>query len=152
MRHFKTYEFIYEEYRESIPEIIPSTLTKGGGSPQLYYHDCKVPGHTTRAPPVGFELATNYIQLYAIANLDKTSLSTSYWPSKHSARGRDSHDSLVLCPNSNPDAESKISDNRDTRGNLGCVELDTVQVGRQFEPYRWSPCGVTWDVVPEQSW
>ena len=34
----------------------------------------KVPGHTTRAPPVGFELATNGIQLYAIANLDKTSL------------------------------------------------------------------------------
>ena len=34
----------------------------------------KVPGHTTRAPQVGFELATNCIQLYAIANLDKTSL------------------------------------------------------------------------------
>ena len=34
-----------------------------------------VPGHTTKAPPVGFELrlATNGIQLYAIANLDKTS-------------------------------------------------------------------------------
>ena len=30
----------------------------------------KVPGHTTRAPPVGFELATNGIQLYALANLD----------------------------------------------------------------------------------
>ena len=30
------------------------------------------------------------------------------------------------------------------------IELDTV--GRQFEPYRWLPCGVTWDVVPEQSW
>ena len=33
----------------------------------------KVPGHTTREPQVGFELATNCIQLYAIANLDKTS-------------------------------------------------------------------------------
>ena len=31
--------------------------------------------------------------------------------------------------------------------------LDTV--GRQFEPYWWRPCGVTWDVmdlIPEQSW
>ena len=33
-----------------------------------------VPGHTTREPQVGFELATNGIQFYAIANLDKTSL------------------------------------------------------------------------------
>ena len=33
----------------------------------------QIPGHTTRAP-VGFELATNCIQFYAIANLDKTSL------------------------------------------------------------------------------
>ena len=33
---------------------------------------------------------------------------------------------------------------------LDPVELDTV--GRQFEPYRWHPCGVTWDAVPEQSW
>ena len=24
-------------------------------------------------------------------------------------------------------------------------------VGRQFEPYRWRP-GVTWDVIPEQSY
>ena len=39
----------------------------------------KVPGHTTRAPPVGFELATNGIQYYAIANLDKTSLLLSLW-------------------------------------------------------------------------
>ena len=23
--------------------------------------------------------------------------------------------------------------------------------GRQFEPYRWRPCRVTWDAVPEQS-
>ena len=28
--------------------------------------------HTTRAPSVGFELATNGFQLYSIANLDKT--------------------------------------------------------------------------------
>ena len=49
---------------------------QGGGSPQLYYHDCsgQIPGHTTRAPPVGFELETNCFQFYAIANLDKTSL------------------------------------------------------------------------------
>ena len=26
------------------------------------------------------------------------------------------------------------------------IELDTV--GRQFEPYRWRPCGVTWDSFP----
>ena len=32
-----------------------------------------IPGHTTRAPPVGFELATSGIQFYVIANLDKTS-------------------------------------------------------------------------------
>ena len=35
------------------------------------------------------------------------------------------------------------------------IELDTV--GRQFQPYRWRPCGLTgrtWDAsaVPEQSW
>ena len=30
------------------------------------------------------------------------------------------------------------------------IELDTV--GRQFEPYRWRPCSVTWDLGPEQSW
>ena len=29
------------------------------------------------------------------------------------------------------------------------MELDTV--GRQFKPYLWLPCGVTWDVVPKQS-
>ena len=29
------------------------------------------PDHTTREPTVGFELATNGIQFYAIANLDK---------------------------------------------------------------------------------
>ena len=48
----------------------------GGGSPQLYYHDCsgRIPGHTTRAPAVGFELETNSFQFFAIANLDKTSL------------------------------------------------------------------------------
>ena len=32
-----------------------------------------VPGHTTSAPQVGFELATNGIQFSVIANLDKTS-------------------------------------------------------------------------------
>ena len=30
------------------------------------------------------------------------------------------------------------------------IELDTV--GRQFEPYLWRLCGVTWSAVPEQSW
>ena len=40
--------------------------------PRLFGNN--VPGHTTRAPPVGFELATNGVQFYAIANLDKTSL------------------------------------------------------------------------------
>ena len=38
-----------------------------------------VPGHSTRAPQVGFELVTNCIQFYAIANLnlDKTSLQSA---------------------------------------------------------------------------
>ena len=31
-----------------------------------------MPGHTTRAPPVGFDLETSGFQFYAIANLDKT--------------------------------------------------------------------------------
>ena len=31
-----------------------------------------IPGYTTRAPQVGFELTTNGIQFYVIANLDKT--------------------------------------------------------------------------------
>ena len=55
--------------------VISVAGTEGGGSPQLYYHDCsgRIPGHTTRAPPVGFELETNCFQFYAIANLDKTS-------------------------------------------------------------------------------
>ena len=49
----------------------PSPVTKAAALlPRLF--GTKVPGHTTRAPSVGFELATNGIQLYAIANLDKT--------------------------------------------------------------------------------
>ena len=41
--------------------------------PRLFWNN--VPGHTTRAPSVGLELrlATNSIQFYAVANLDKTS-------------------------------------------------------------------------------
>ena len=30
------------------------------------------------------------------------------------------------------------------------IEVDAG--GSRFEPYRWRPCGVTLDVVPEQSW
>ena len=44
--------------------------------PQLFRNN--VPGHITRAPQVGFELATNCIQFYAIANLDKTSLNCGH--------------------------------------------------------------------------
>ena len=68
------------------PSTFPIQNVKGGGSesPKLYHHDCSssdnIPGHTTRAPPVGFERATNGIQLYAIANMDKTSLSLSPLP------------------------------------------------------------------------
>ena len=40
--------------------------------PRLFGNN--IPGHTTRAPPVGFELATNGIQLYVIANLEKTGI------------------------------------------------------------------------------
>ena len=39
--------------------------------PRLFENN--IPSHTTRAPPVGFEQATNGIRFYAIANLDKTS-------------------------------------------------------------------------------
>ena len=55
------------------------TKVKGGGSPQLYHHDCsgRIPGYTTRAPPVGFDLETNGFQFYAITNLDKMSLDIS---------------------------------------------------------------------------
>ena len=59
-----------------------SEVDEGGGSPQLYYHDysgitSQVTPQEPRAPPVGFELelATIGIQFYAIANLEKTSLS-----------------------------------------------------------------------------
>ena len=41
--------------------------------PRLFWNG--IPGHTTRAPQLGFELATNGIQFHVIANLDKTSLS-----------------------------------------------------------------------------
>ena len=62
----------------SIERLIISVSHKGGGSQQLYYHDLdclgRIQGHTTRAPPLGFELATDGIQFCAIANLDKTSL------------------------------------------------------------------------------
>ena len=34
-----------------------------------------IPGHTTRELPEGFELATDSIQFYVIANFDKTSRS-----------------------------------------------------------------------------
>ena len=44
--------------------------------PRLFGNN--VPGHTTRAPPVGFELAINGIQFYAIANLDKIMIRTYY--------------------------------------------------------------------------
>ena len=30
--------------------------------------------------------------------------------------------------------------------------MELHAVGRQLKPYRWRPRGVTWDVVPEQSW
>ena len=40
-------------------------------SPRLF--GTKVRGHTTRAPPVGFEPATDGIRFYAIADSDKTS-------------------------------------------------------------------------------
>ena len=50
--------------------MLNQSATKGGGSPQLYYHDCsgQIPGHTTRAPPAGFELETNGFQFYAICH------------------------------------------------------------------------------------
>ena len=58
----------------SLPNIYIA-VSQGGGSQQLYYHDCsgRISGHTTREPQVGFELETNGFQVYAITNLDKTS-------------------------------------------------------------------------------
>ena len=56
---------------------VATIQTVGRRVAAAYYHDCsgRIPGHTTRAPPVGFELETNGFQFYAIiANLDKTSL------------------------------------------------------------------------------
>ena len=54
--------------------VFLSCRAEGGGSPQLYYHDCsgRIPGHTTRAPPVGFELETNCFQYYVIANFESS--------------------------------------------------------------------------------
>ena len=44
--------------------------------PLLFWN--RIPGHTTREPPVGFKLVTKGIQCYVIANLDKTSLSCTF--------------------------------------------------------------------------
>ena len=50
-------------------------LTQGDSILTLGSLPClgRIPGNTTRVPPVGFELETNCFQFYAIANLDKTS-------------------------------------------------------------------------------
>ena len=42
--------------------------------PRLGLFGNSIPGHTTRAPPAGFELATDGLQFCVIANLDQTSL------------------------------------------------------------------------------
>ena len=55
----------------SIPECFILRLA-AALLPRLFAN--RIPGHTTRAPQVGFELATNSIQFYVFANLDKTSL------------------------------------------------------------------------------
>ena len=55
--------------------------------PRLFGNN--VPGHTTRAPPVGFELATNGIQFYAIANCTRVheGISTPHPPFRALWRG-----------------------------------------------------------------
>ena len=60
--------------RKEMTGIVSWVQMKGGGSQQLYYHDClgRIPGHTTKEPQVGFKLETNSLQFYVIANLDKT--------------------------------------------------------------------------------
>ena len=65
------------QWRPSL-EGPPRPHHKGWGSPQFYYHDCSGTSQVTpqghhHCPPVDFELATNDIQFYVIANLDKTS-------------------------------------------------------------------------------
>ena len=55
-------------------------LQWGGGSPQLFITTTireKSSRSQHKGATVGFELATNGIQFYAIVNLDKTSLSNN---------------------------------------------------------------------------
>ena len=47
-------------------------------SPEKLGFCLTTPIHTTRAPPVEFELETNGFHFYSIADLDKTSLHVTY--------------------------------------------------------------------------
>ena len=56
------------------------TPDRAGRTPR-YYHDCsiRIPGHTTRAPPAGFELETNgfhevYMRSFASRRTSQTPL------------------------------------------------------------------------------
>ena len=64
--------FTWSRVSPSLPPVYRAEV-RCVHSPQLYYHDCSgwIPGHTTREPPVGFELETNCFQFCAIANLAK---------------------------------------------------------------------------------
>ena len=69
----------------SIIQLPVVQVQKGGGSPQVLlprlFGNWQRPTSywAARPPPVGFELATNGIQFYAIANLVQTSLTTQDW-------------------------------------------------------------------------
>ena len=72
----------------------------------------RIPGHTARAPPIGFELATNGIQLYAIANLDKTSLLDSY--SNCTVAKAWFHNNSVLEDGTIMQSDGKVASDRDS--------------------------------------
>ena len=61
VEHIRSYRFLVG---------VRSIVSLYGGSLQLYYNDGW--GTASQVTPVGFELATNGIQFYVIANLEKT--------------------------------------------------------------------------------
>ena len=84
----------------------------------------KVPGHTTKAPQVGFELATNCIQLFAIANLDKTSWRWAFQIVAVSLAG------AASAASGGPQSQAV---NGQQRASPSCYRAKTVTPGRQLQ-------------------